>query len=131
MRLSLYVVLGLGAGVWGVVLLAWFAERRLEQLATPCLTDDPARLRNMDVALVLGAAPIGPEGGPNRYFEYRLDAAAALWRAGKVKYLLARGDNRQPGYDEPTALRGGLLKRRVAANAVDPRLAGLRPPGCG
>src|SRR5260370_20168344 len=89
MRLSLYVVLGLGAGVLIVVLLAWFAERRLEQLATPCLTDDPARLPNMDVALVLGAAPIGPEGGPNRYFEYRLDAAAALWRAGQGKDLLA------------------------------------------
>ena len=51
------------------------------------------------MALVLGAAPIGPEGGPNRYFVYRLDAAAALWRAGKVKYLLVSGDSGSD--DEP------------------------------
>jgi SanA protein len=50
MRLSLYVLLGLGAGVLIIVLLAWFAERRLEQLATSCLTDDPSRLPDMDVA---------------------------------------------------------------------------------
>jgi SanA protein len=126
MRLSLYVVLGLGAGVLIVVLLAWFAERRLEQLAASCLTDDPARLPDMDVALVLGAAPIGPEGGPNRYFEYRLDAAAALWRAGKVKYLLVSGDNRHKDYDEPTAMRAGLLARGVPATAIYRDFAGLR-----
>src|SRR5260370_23316736 len=118
MRLSLYVLLGLGAGILLAVLLAWFAERRLDRMATPCLTDDPARLPDMDVALVLGAAPIGPEGGPNRYFEYRLDAAAALWRAGKVKYLLASGDNRQPEYDDPTAMRQGLIKRGAPAQAI-------------
>jgi len=108
------------------VLLAWFAERRLDRMATPCLTDDPARLPDMDVALVLGAAPIGPEGGPNRYFEYRLDAAAALWRAGKVKYLLVSGDNRRNDYDEPTAMRAGLLARGVPATAIYRDFAGLR-----
>ena len=77
MRLVLGIVLACGALALVVVLLAWLAERRLQRLAEPYLFDDPARLPGIDVALVLGAAPIGPEGGPNRYFEYRLDAAAA------------------------------------------------------
>jgi SanA protein len=126
MRLGLYVVLGLGALALLVMLLAWVAERRLEALADACLSTEPSRLPDTDVALVLGAAPIGPEGGPNRYFEYRLDAAAALWQAGKVKYLLVSGDNRQPDYDEPTAMRDGLIKRGVPAQAIYRDFAGVR-----
>ena len=126
MRLSFYVVLGLGALALFIVLLAWVAERRLDQQASSCLTGDLSRLADSDVALVLGAAPIGPEGGPNRYFEYRLDAAAALWRAKKVKYLLLSGDNRSADYDEPTAMRAGLIKRGVPAEAIYRDFAGLR-----
>src|SRR5215475_7375697 len=126
MRLILCVVLALGAIALLVALLAWFAERRLEALAESCLGSEPSRLPDTDVALVLGAAPIGPEGGPNRYFEYRLDAAAALWRAKKVKYLLVSGDNSQPDYDEPTAMRAGLIKRGVPAATIYRDFAGLR-----
>ena len=126
MRLILAIVLGCGALALAAALLAWLADRRLERLAGPYLADDPAKLPNVDVALVLGAAPIGPEGGPNRYFEYRLDAAAALWRAGKVKYLLVSGDNRRPDYDEPSAMRAGLIARGVPASAIYRDVAGLR-----
>ena len=126
MRLSLYVVLGLGAAALLLVLLAWIAERRMEEQANACLTSDPAQVPDTDVALVLGAAPIGPEGGSNRYFEYRLDAAAALWKAGKVKFLLVSGDNRHPDYDEPSAMRAGLVQRGVPAEAIYRDFAGLR-----
>lgn len=122
----LYGLLGVGAVALTIVLLSWFAERRLDHLAAPYMTDDPARIPVAEVALVLGAAPIGPEGGPNRYFEYRLDAAAALWRSGKVKYLLVSGDNRTENYDEPTAMRAGLMKRGVPAEAIYRDFAGLR-----
>jgi SanA protein len=126
MRLILYALLAFGATILVAVLLAWFAERRLDQLAQPHVTDDPMRLPGVDVALVLGAAPIGPEGGPNRYLVYRLDAAVALWRAGKVKYLLASGDKRGEDYDEPTAMRDGLIERGVPAEAIYRDFAGLR-----
>jgi len=126
MRLVLGIVLACGALALVVVLLAWLAERRLGQLAEPYLFDDPTRLPNIDVALVLGAAPIGPEGGPNRYFEYRLDAAAALWRAGKVKYLLVSGDRSRPDYDEPSAMRAGLIARGVPPSAIYRDFAGVR-----
>ena len=95
-------------------------------IGDPYLFDDPAKLPDVDVALVLGAAPIGPEGGPNRYFEYRLDAAAALWRAGKAKYLLVSGDNSRPDYDEPSAMRAGLIARGVPASAIYRDFAGVR-----
>jgi SanA protein len=125
-RLILGLVLAGGALVLGLVLTAWLADRKIERFAGPYLVEDPKALPDVDVALVLGAAPIGPEGGPNRYFEYRLDAAAELWRAGKVKFFLVSGDNRRPDYDEPSAMRAGLIARGVPANAIYRDFAGVR-----
>lgn len=117
-RLILYALLAAGAAALILVLLAWAAERRLDRLSAPYITDDPARLPDVEFALVLGAAPIGPEGGPNRYLVYRLDAAATLWQSGKVKKLLVSGDKRPPDYDEPAAMEAGLIKRGVPASAI-------------
>jgi len=122
----LMIALGL-AVVAAVALaaLAWLADRRLDRDAAPYMTADIARVPAMDVALVLGAAPIGPEGGPNRYLAYRLDAAAALWKAGKAKYLIASG-NREGDYDEPTYMRAQLIERGVPASAIYCDFAGVR-----
>ena len=113
LRLTLFALFVLGALALAVVLLAWLAERRLDSLADARMFSDPSRLPDVDVALVLGTAPIGPEGGPNVYFVRRLDAAAALWKAGKVKYLIVSGSD-----IEPDAMRDGLIARGVPAAAI-------------
>ena len=117
-RLILYALLAAGAAALILVLLAWAAERRLDRLSAAYIKSDVAQLPDIDTALVLGAAPIGPEGGPNRYLVYRLDAAAALWQAGKVKRLIVSGDKRPPDYDEPAAMEAGLIERGVPAEAI-------------
>ena len=121
MRWSLYLLLAFGAGALAVVLLAWLAERRLDREAARDSFFDIERVPTADVALVLGASPIGPEGGPNRYLVYRLDAAAALWKAGKARYLIASG-----GDDEPEAMRDGLIARGVPRAAIYLDAAGRR-----
>lgn len=126
MRLAICIAIVGAFGAIALALLAWTAQRRLETLAAPFMTSDASRLPATEVALVLGAAPIGPEGGPNRYFEYRLDAAAALWREGKVRYLLVSGDRRPPDYDEPSAMRAGLVARGVPAERIYRDFAGVR-----
>ena len=103
MRLILFALFLVGAVALAGTLLAWLAERRLDRMAEAWSFADVARVPSVDVALVLGTAPIGPEGGPNRYFVYRLDAAAALWKAGKAKYFIVSGSGQ-----EPTAMRAGL-----------------------
>jgi len=113
MRLLFCLVLALGALALLAALAAWLAERNLERSGAARIVADPAGLPAIDAGLVLGAAPIGPEGGPNRYFEYRLDAATLLWRAGKVRFLILSGS---PG--EPAAMRAGLLARGVPADAL-------------
>ena len=117
MRLIAYVLLRVVAVVLMAGALAWFAERRLDRAAESKSFTDAARVPAAEVALVLGTAPIGPEGGPNRYFVYRLDAAAALYKAGKAKYFIVSG-TREGRFDEPTAMRDGLTERGVPAAAI-------------
>ena len=118
MRLILFVLLFAGAVILLVVLAAWLADRRMTREAADWSFADLAQAPAVETALVLGTAPIGPEGGPNRYFVYRLDTAAALWKAGKAKVLLVSGNRDGEGYDEPAAMRAGLIARGVPAEAI-------------
>ncbi len=77
------------------------------------------------VAIVLGSAPyLGAAKNP--YFEHRMDAAASLYRSGKVIKLLVSGDNGTKSYDEPTAMRESLIARGVPSTAIVLDYAGFR-----
>jgi SanA protein len=121
MRLILFALFIVGAAALAGVLLAWLAERRLDQTADAWSFGDVAKVPAVDVALLLGTAPIGPEGGPNVYFVRRLDAAAALWKAGKVKHFVVSGSG-----EEPAAMRAGLVERGVPGAAIYRDPAGYR-----
>lgn len=62
-------------------------------------------------ALVLGAGLFS--GQPSPFLARRLDIAAQLYQAGKVKALLLSGDNSRKEYDEPTAMRDYLRAKGV------------------
>jgi SanA protein len=79
-----------------------------------------------DVALVLGTSKTLRSGKPNLHFKHRMDAAAALYRAGKVQHLLVSGDNHIKSYDEPTDMRDALVAAGVPANAITCDYAGFR-----
>lgn len=85
-------------------------------------TDTPVR----HVALVLGASPTLSDGRANPHFESRIDAAAQLYHAGKVRHLLVSGDNSRADYDEPTAMKNALIARSVPASAITCDYAGFR-----
>ncbi len=122
-RKSLAVALTVAVG-GGLVL--WTCDWWIDQAASPYATDRIDAVPPADVALVLGTSPHVAGQRRNLYFEYRLDAAAQLQKAGKVKYLLVSGDNRERDYDEPTAMRDGLIARGVPADAIYRDFAGIR-----
>ena len=62
----------------------------------------------------------------NTFFTTRVDAAAQLYHAGKVQFLLVSGDNHRNGYDEPTDMKEALIKKRVPADHIYCDYAGLR-----
>ncbi|WP_232108175.1 MULTISPECIES: ElyC/SanA/YdcF family protein [Streptomyces] len=64
-----------------------------------------------DVAVVFGAGLWN--GEPSPYLAHRLDAAAELYRAGRVKVVLVTGDNSREDYDEPDAMRSYLTRHGV------------------
>ncbi|MFF9847808.1 SanA/YdcF family protein [Streptomyces litmocidini] len=103
-------VLALAPATW----MQTVAAPRLRTVA-----DVPAR----DVAVVFGAGLW--KGRPTPYLAHRLDAAAELYRTGKVKVLLVTGDNSRTAYDEPSAMRAYLIARGVPGKQVVSDYAGF------
>ena len=66
-----------------------------------------------EVGLLLGTNPKGRRGGVNMFYNHRIDAAVALYEAGKVDRILISGAKKGIGYDEPQAMREALVARGV------------------
>jgi len=79
-----------------------------------------------DVALVLGTAKHTARGYPNLHFTQRIEAAAELFHASKVRHLIVSGDNSVQTYDEPTDMRDALVEAGVPTNAITCDYAGFR-----
>ena len=78
------------------------------------------------VALVLGAG-VTPEGEPTRLLERRLEAAAELYRSGRVEALLVSGDNSQEHYNETEVMYDYLVAAGVPAVKIAPTTPGSAP----
>jgi SanA protein len=109
------------AGAWGLV--EWSADG--------AITTQLDALRPAEAGLVLGTSRWMRRGTPNPFFVNRIDAAAALYRSGKVKYLIVSGNQSEGGhgaggYDEPTDMRDALLVEGVPAKAIYRDYAGFR-----
>ncbi|MBY8340834.1 YdcF family protein [Streptomyces sp. KC 17012] len=76
-----------------------------------------------DVAVVFGAGLW--DGEPSPYLAHRLDAAARLYRAGRVKVVLVTGDNSRKDYDEPDAMRTYLTRHGVPGERIVSDYAGF------
>lgn len=78
------------------------------------------------VGLVLGCSSRLSDGSPNPFFVNRMQAAADLFLAGKVDYLLVSGDNRTRRYNETRDMRRALVKLGVPVRNVVCDYAGFR-----
>lgn len=79
--------------------------------------DVPAR----EVGLLLATSPITPLGAHNFYFDNRIKAADELYKAGKIKRIIASGGNytdQANGCDEPRAIRDSLVARGIPESAI-------------
>lgn len=83
-------------------------------------------LDNYDVALVLGTSRYTVHGTENRYFRYRIDAAAELYHTGKVRKILVSGDNSKRNYNEPRDMFRALQEKGIPAEDIVLDYAGFR-----
>lgn len=77
-------------------------------------------------AVVLGCVRILKDGSRNRFYGYRIRAAAELYKAGKVKAVIVSGDNHVKGYDEPSDMKEDLVAAGIPAEKVVCDYAGFR-----
>lgn len=118
MLLSALAVLGL-AFVFG-------CEWWIEHAANGRCFDKVEEVPSAPVAVVLGTSARLPDGRANLFFLPRMEAAAALFKAGKVQALIVSGDNSTPGYDEPTDMKRELMQMGVPAEKIACDYAGFR-----
>lgn len=100
---------------------AWVAGASAGRLHDPGDGGTPSA----PVAIVLGAQ-VYPSGAPSPWLAHRLDAAAELYRAGRVEAILVSGDNGDAHYNEPEAMRRHLVERDgIPAEAIALDYAGF------
>ena len=74
---------------------------------------DVEEIPHRGVGLLLGTNPKGRHGGVNQFYHHRIDAAVALYEAGKIDRFIISGAKTGPEYDEPQAKREALVSRGV------------------
>jgi SanA protein len=112
----------------GLVASGWMAAEvaAMERTAGARVFDDAAAVPANRVGLLLGCSPRLADGRRNLYFDLRIRAAAELYRAGKVRYVLASGDNGTKGYDEPGEMKAALVAAGVPEDRIALDYAGFR-----
>lgn len=90
------------------------------------LYSDVKQIPHNKVGLLLGTAPVTPWGVHNNYYDYRINAATELFKAGKIDYILVSGDNHSTDYDEPSCMRDSLMVRGIPKDKIILDYAGFR-----
>ncbi|EFL41479.1 SanA/YdcF family protein [Streptomyces griseoflavus] len=109
-------------GVVTVCVLALLPATWL-RLATDDRLRTTADVPRAEVAVVFGAGLW--DGEPSPYLAHRLDAAAELYRAGRIEVVLVTGDNSREEYDEPDAMRAYLTRHGVPGSRIVSDYAGF------
>lgn len=104
----------IGAQVW------------IDQASKGRLYDSVADIPFRPVGLLLGTSKWAATGRVNLYFRYRIDAAVALYEAGKIQHIIASGDNHRRGYNEPVDMMEALEARGIPRSAITLDYAGFR-----
>lgn len=111
--------------ITGFFIVIWYANYAATRAGKGILYDDVASVPHRQAGLVFGCSEKLGERD-NLYFKYRIEAAAEVWKAGKVDFLIVSGDNREKYYNEPVAMRKALVQAGVPFDKIVCDYAGLR-----
>ncbi len=99
----------------------WIIKSTASQLHTDIL-----KIPSNNVAILLGASKTLRNGSENLFFKYRIEAAAELYRSGKIKHIIVSGDNSKKEYDEATDMENSLIALGVPDSCITKDYAGFR-----
>lgn len=112
--------------VFGLVLLILFSNYTITNSTKGKTFSNISTIQKNRVGLLLGTAKYYKDGGINLYFQYRIDAAVALYTNNKIDYILVSGDNRALNYNEPITFKKELMKRGIPEEVIFLDYAGFR-----
>jgi SanA protein len=107
-------------------MFTWWANHKINSTAKPYVFDTINDVPAVETGLLLGTAKILPNGDINLYFQYRIDAALELFKAGKIRYIIISGDNGRKDYNEPEDMKNELIKGGVPDSVIYLDFAGFR-----
>ena len=109
----------------GIVVL-YFSNSQINKFSKGRIYTDLIKTPAHKVGLVLGTSRHMKNGQPNPFFYNRIKAAASLYFAGKIKYVLVSGDNRFYTYNEPREMKRELMKMGIPDTCIIMDFAGFR-----
>lgn len=112
--------------VSGTILLIVVSNLLIVLQTRNFLFDNVDDIPQHKTGIVLGTSRNLKSGKPNTYFYHRMSAAAQIYHAGKVNFLILSGDNRTIYYNEPEQMRRELLKYDISDTVLYLDYAGLR-----
>lgn len=108
----------------GVIALVWC--NLVVQAQSGRTHDKLSELPHNKVGMVPGCVRYLGGKYENPFFRGRIDAAWALYQAGKIDYILVSGDNHRKDYDETTDMKQALIDRGVPEGKITCDYAGFR-----
>lgn len=111
--------------VAGIIFIAW-ANYSIKKDTEANVSYQISDVPKMKTALLLGTGKTLSNGQPNAYFYNRIQAAADLYKSGKVKYIIVSGDNSQKNYNEPEDMQMALMEYGVPKDNIFLDFAGFR-----
>lgn len=109
-----------------LLFLIAYADFRITADTRAFVTSDLQEIPATEVGLLLGTSRNLSNGAKNAFFFHRIDAAVALYKSGKIQYILVSGDNSTADYNEPKDMRDELVLRGVPIGAIFLDYAGFR-----
>ncbi len=120
-------ILFIGLIFFGIsaVFIFW-ANFKINSESKDFVTSNASDLPNEKTGLLLGTSKTLSNGNPNTYFFNRIEAAAELYKSGKIQNLIVSGDNSHKDYNEPEEMKNELIKSGVPADKIYEDFAGFR-----
>ena len=125
-RILFVVICFFIVGVVASALVLIAADRRVENCAAGRVFTSVEGVPAHEFGLLLGTTRLVKGKYRNDYFYTRIRAAAALYRAGKIRKIIVSGDNSRTDYNETGDMKRELVAEGIPADDVLMDFAGFR-----
>ncbi|MDF2455769.1 MAG: vancomycin high temperature exclusion protein [Cytophagaceae bacterium] len=102
------------------------ADYTIEKSTDAFVYNDTTAIPYRKVGMLLGTAKHLKSGYINHYYQNRITAAVALYKAKKIEFIVISGDNGKETYNEPEDMMNDLVRLGVPMNKIFLDYAGFR-----